>query len=33
MAVVEECGPELREILQADIDFIDRVRVEGFWGN
>jgi len=26
----EECGYELREILKADIDFIDRVRGEGF---
>jgi len=29
MLCSEECGNELREILQADIVFIDRVRGEG----
>jgi len=30
MLCSEECGHELKEILQADIDFIDRVRGERF---
>jgi len=30
MLCSDECGHELRAILQADIDFIDRVRGEGF---
>lgn len=30
MLCSEECGGELKEILQADIDFIDRVLGEGF---
>lgn len=30
MLCSEECGHVLKEILQADIDFIDRVRSEGF---
>jgi hypothetical protein len=30
MLCSEECGHELKEILQAEIDFIDRVKGEGF---
>ncbi len=30
MLCSEECGYQLKEILQADIDFIDRVMGEGF---
>ncbi len=30
MLCSEECGHELREILQADISFVDGIRGEGF---
>jgi len=30
MLCSEECDHELKEILQADIDYIDRIRGEGF---